>query len=53
MVFFGAPAAFGCSVFAMAKGTDRIIAITALALSSLEVIGFAVLFVMAFLLFAM
>ena len=52
MVILGVPAAFACSVFAMARGTDRIIAVTALVLSSLELIGFAVLFVMAIVFFA-
>jgi hypothetical protein len=51
MVMLGVPAAFACSIFAMAGGTERIIAIAALVLSSLELVGLAVLFVMAFLLF--
>lgn len=52
MVMLGTPAAFACSVLAMARDTNRGIARTALIVSSLELAGFAALFVRMFLLFA-
>ena len=52
MVFLGLPAAFCCSIVALSRGTDRVIAMIAMVASSLELAAFAVLFVMAFLFFA-